>query len=109
MRTYRPSLRGHSYKRSRVKRANWFKKGHVPYFRRKTSENLQDQASESTTFRRLNYDEARDVIHLCKDENTIPYKLRPQPEKKNITINNEVDENTIVNVKQLQLLLQSIH
>jgi hypothetical protein len=91
-------------------RSNRFKKGHVPYISER-SENLQNQTSGNRTFQRLTKEDATDVYHLChdNDNNTMPYKLRPRPEKKNETINNEVDENIIVNVTQLQLLLQSVH
>ncbi|KAH3722001.1 hypothetical protein DPMN_064950 [Dreissena polymorpha] len=58
---------------------------------------------------RLSAEEAIDVLHASSSGTTLPYKLRPKAEIKDIPDCTSVDENVIVNMQCLRNIIQQVH
>lgn len=100
-----------SYRLNKARKAFWFRPGNTF---RQTGQNLpsptEDIAVPSVpATERLSAEEAVDVLHASSSGTTLPYKLRPKAEIKDIPDCTSVDENVIVNMQCLRNIIQQVH
>jgi len=91
------------------KKATQFKKGHKPLYRRQLEpNNTPSEAPSIQRIQRLSQQDANEVNFLCKDPDTLRYKLRPVKIKTETSVLS-ADENIIVGADQLTELIKLVH